>query len=154
MSAAGSPAGQVAGRVPQVDVRGPRFAAAVTALVIAAAFLLRAPWLVAVQAVVFTIGAAAGLRAAPYGVLFRVVRDLAKLGAPRRTEPEAPPRFSQLVGAVMLAAALVAFAAGQATIAWVLALLAFAAALLNATTGICVGCELFLLGQRLRRRPA
>ena len=150
MSAAGSQAGQL----PQVDVRGPRFAAAVTALVIAVAFLLRAPWLVAVQALVFAIGAAAGLRSAPYGVLFRLVRDLAKLGPPRRTEPEAPPRFSQLMGAIILAGALVAFAAGLATAAWVLALLAFAAALLNATTGFCIGCELFLLGQRLRRRPA
>jgi len=134
-----------------VDVRGPRFAAAVTSLVLATAFLLRAPWLVAVQALVFTVGAAAGLRRAPYGLLFGVVRDAARLGPARRTEPEAPPRFAQLIGAVMLAAALLAFAAGLSVLAWVLTLAALAAALLNATTGFCLGCELFLLGQRLRR---
>jgi hypothetical protein len=137
-----------------IDVRGPRFAAAVTSAVLAAAFLLQAPWLVAVQAVVFAIGVAAGLRLAPYGLLFRVVRDLAKLGPPKRTEPEAPPRFAQLVGMIFLLAALLSFAAGLSGLAWGLTLAALAAALLNATTGFCVGCELFLLGRRLGRRAA
>jgi hypothetical protein len=137
-----------------VDVRGPRFAAAVTTVVLAAAFLLQAPWLVAVQAVVFTVGAAAGLRRAPYGLLFGLVRDAARLGPARRTEPEAPPRFAQLMGASMSLLALVSFAAGLGTLAWGLVLAALAAALLNATTGFCLGCELYLLGQRLGRRAA
>jgi Domain of unknown function (DUF4395) len=137
-----------------VDPRGLRFVASVTSLVLAAAFLLQAPWLVAVQALVFAVGAAAGLRRAPYSLLFRLVRDLARLGPPRRTEPEAPPRFAQLLGGTMLLAALLSFAAGLSGLAWGLVLAALAAAVLNATTGLCLGCELYLLGQRLGRRAA
>jgi hypothetical protein len=137
-----------------VDVRGPRFAATVTTIVLASAFLLQARWLVAVQALVFAIGAAAGLRRAPYGLLFGVVRDLARLGPARRTEAEAPPRFAQLLGAIMAALALLSFAAGLGVLGWGLVLAALAAALLNATTGFCLGCELYLLGRRLGGRAA
>ena len=56
-----------------VDVRGPRFAAWITAVVLAVALILGSGVLVAVQAVVFAIGAFAGLRYAPYGALFRAV---------------------------------------------------------------------------------
>ena len=81
----------------QVDVRGPRFAAWLTSLVLAVALLTASGWLVAAQAVVFAIGAVAGLRYAPYGVVFRVL-VAPRLGPVREREPEAPPRFAQLVG--------------------------------------------------------
>ena len=80
-----------------VDVRGPRFAASVTAVVLAVALVLGSGVLVAVQAVVFAVGAFAGLRYAPYGALFRAV-VAPRLGPVREREPEAPPRFAQLVG--------------------------------------------------------
>ena len=41
--------------------------------------------------------------------------------------------------------------AGHAGIGWALALIVAALAALSATTGICVGCELYLLAAR--RRP-
>ena len=66
-----------------VDVRGPRFAAGLTAVVLAVALLLGSGLLVAVQAVVFAVGAFAGLRHAPYAVLFRL------LVAPRLEELDA-----------------------------------------------------------------
>src|SRR4029450_8150981 len=83
--------------VPQVDVRGPRFGAWVTTVVLAVALVTGAGWLVAAQAVVFAVGAFAGLRHAPYGVLFRTL-VAPRLGPVREREPEAPPRFAQLVG--------------------------------------------------------
>ena len=61
----------------EIDVRGPRFAAWVTAVVLAIALILGSGTLVAVQAVVFAVGAFAGLRYAPYGAVFR------RLVAPR-----------------------------------------------------------------------
>src|SRR5688572_13150439 len=80
-----------------VDVRGPRFAAWITALVLAVALLTGSGWLVAVQAVVFAVGAFAGLRYSPYAVLFRLL-VAPRLGSVQEREPEAPPRFAQLVG--------------------------------------------------------
>ena len=57
----------------EVDVRGPRAAAWITSAVLAVALLTGSGALVALQAAVFAVGAFAGLRYAPYGVLFRVV---------------------------------------------------------------------------------
>src|SRR3712207_5604597 len=82
---------------PMVDVRSPRFGAWVTTVVLAVALVTGAGWLVAAQAVVFAVGALAGLRYAPYGVLFRTL-VAPRLGPVREREPEAPPRFAQLVG--------------------------------------------------------
>src|SRR3954449_12851118 len=84
---------------PEIDVRGPRFAASVTAVVLAVALVLGSGVLVAVQAVVFAVGAFAGLRYAPYGAFFRVV-VAPRLGPAGEREPEAPVRFAQLVGFV------------------------------------------------------
>ena len=54
-------------------------------------------WLLAGQAAVFAAGALAGLRFAPYGLLYRyLVRP--RLGPPDELEDEAPPRFAQGVG--------------------------------------------------------
>jgi hypothetical protein len=51
---------------------------------------------------------------------------------------------------VVLAAATVAFVAGGVTVGWVLALLVALLAGLSATTGICVGCEIYLYVARRR----
>ena len=96
-----------------VDPRGPRFGAAITTAVLAVV-LLTAPStlasvLLAFQAIVFAIGAFAGLGAAPYGILFRkLVRP--RLGPPSEMEEEAPPRFAQAVGFGFATTALVATA--------------------------------------------
>src|SRR3954452_24094945 len=92
-----SPVPMSSTRSREIDVRGPRFAAAVTAVVLAVALVLGSGVLVAVQAVVFAVGAVAGLRYSPYGALFRAV-VAPRLGPVREREPEAPPRFAQLVG--------------------------------------------------------
>src|SRR4051794_10165696 len=77
-----------------VDPRGPRFGAALTTVVLAVVLLTGSGWLLAAQAVVFGIGVVAGLRWAPYGLLYRrLVRP--RLGPPAQLEAEAPPRFAQ-----------------------------------------------------------
>src|SRR3954465_6314913 len=86
----------------EVDVGGPRFAAWVTTVVLAVVLLTGSGWLLAAQAVVFAVGACAGLGCAPCGGLFRG-RVAPGLGPAREREPEAPPRFAQLVGFVFAA---------------------------------------------------
>jgi len=131
----------------EIDVRGPRFAAAVTAVVLAVALVLGSGALVAVQAVVFAVGAFAGLRYAPYGAFFRVV-VAPRLGPVREREPEAPPRFAQLVGLVFAVVGATGYLLGAPVLGAVATGLALVAALLNAVTGFCLGCELYLIARR------
>jgi hypothetical protein len=130
-----------------VDVRGPRFAAGVTAVVLAVALVTGSGWLVAVQAVVFAVGAFAGLRYAPYGVLFRVL-VAPRLGPVREREPEAPPRFAQLVGLIFAVVGAAGYLLGAPVLGAVATGFALVAALLNAATGFCLGCELYLIVRR------
>jgi hypothetical protein len=133
-----------------IDVRGPRFSAAITFVVLAVAFLLRSWELLAFQVAVFAVAAIAGLRWSPYGNLFRWLKRRFDLGPPPATEPEAGPRFSQFAGLVFSGGGLVAIAAGAAGVGWALVLVVIALSGLLAATGLCVGCEIYALGQRLR----
>ena len=133
----------------EVDVRGPRAAAWVTSVVLAVALLTGSGALVAVQAAVFAVGAFAGLRYAPYGVLFRVL-VAPRLGPVREREPEAPARFAQLVGLVFAVVGAAGYLSGAPLVGAVATGLALVAALLNAATGFCLGCELYLTVRRAR----
>lgn len=131
----------------QVDVRAPRFAAAVTSVVLAVALLTGSGWLIAVQAVVFAVGAFAGLRVSPYGLLFRTL-VAPRLGPVREREAEAPPRFAQLVGLLFAVVGAAGYLLGAPLLGAVATGFALVAALLNATTGFCLGCELYLIARR------
>ncbi|MDP8991552.1 MAG: DUF4395 domain-containing protein [Actinomycetota bacterium] len=132
-----------------IDPRGPRFNQAVLALGLAAGFLLDAEPVVPVFAVVLLLGAALGPR---YGPFLRLYSDVIRprLAPPRELEDPRPPRFAAAVGAGFLAAASLAFGAGAEGLGWALALVVAALAGLAATTGVCVGCELYLLAARRR----
>jgi hypothetical protein len=130
-----------------IDARGPRFAAGVTAVVLAVALLTGSGVLVAVQAAVFAVGAFTGLRYAPYGVLFRVL-VAPRLGPIREREPEAPPRFAQLVGFVFAVVGAVGYLLDAPVLGAVATGFALVAALLNSVTGFCLGCEMYLIVRR------
>jgi hypothetical protein len=130
-----------------VDVRGPRFTAWVTSAVLAVVLLTGNVGLLLAQAVVFAVGAFAGLRWAPYGLLFRVL-VAPRLGPVREREPESPPRFAQYVGLVFAVVGVVGYALGAPALGATATGLALAAALLNAATGFCLGCELYLIVRR------
>ena len=133
-----------------IDVRGPRFSAALTFLVLATAYLTQSAAVLAVQVVVFAVAAIAGLRWSPYGNVFRFVKRRFDLGPPPETEPEAGPRFSQVMGLIFSGAGLVAVLVGASTLGWGLVLVVVALSGLLAATGICVGCEMYAVGPRLR----
>ncbi|WGX97727.1 DUF4395 domain-containing protein [Nocardioides sp. L-11A] len=142
-----------------IDPRGPRFTAAITLVVFAAALLLSdaAPGVAAVitgvQAVLFAIGAGLGVQKTPTGLLFRrLVRP--RLAPPAELEDPAPPRFAQAVGLVFAVVATIGFATGAVLLGQVAAAFAFVAALLNAVFAFCLGCEMYLVGLRLSRRSA
>lgn len=145
--------------VDQVDVRGPRFAAWLTTavlvftLVVSTVSLGASAAILDVQAVVFAIGALAGPRRHPYGLIF------AKLLAPRlapvsEKEPTPPLKFAQLVGFVFAVVGAVGFATGLGTLGLIATGFALVAAFLNAAFAICLGCQLYPLVARLRHSRA
>jgi len=130
-----------------IDPRGARFGAAITTVILAVVLVTGSAWLLAAQVAVFAIGALAGLRYAPYGVLYRrLIRP--RLGPPARTEPEAPPRFAQGVGMVIAAVGVICYATGATAAGIVFTALALAAAFLNAAFDLCLGCHMYLFIQR------
>ena len=134
-----------------VDPRGPRFAAWLTTAALALVLLTGSPLLAAAQTLVFATGAAFGLGAAPYGVVFRrLVRP--RLAPPAELEAELPPRFAQAVGTVFGVVATVGYATGVTALGNGAAALALAAAFLNAAFGCCLGCEVLLLSRRVLGR--
>lgn len=138
-----------------IDRRGPRFGASVTTLVLAVALVVQGPVgiaLVVWQTVAFALGSLLGLRWSPYGNLFRFLKRRLDLGPPPETEPEGPPRFAQTCGLVVLVLADIAFVAGAVTLGWILAGVVLALSTLLATTGLCIGCELYAIGNRFRAR--
>ena len=135
-----------------IDPRGPRFGAAITTAVLAIAVIatpsVLATVLVAVQAVVFGLGAFVGLSAQPYGVVYRrFIRP--RLAAPQELEAAQPPQFAQFVGFLFAVVGLVALLTGATVVAQIALGAAFAAAFLNAAFGFCLGCEVYLIGKRI-----
>ena len=138
------PSTRLSAPVPLVDPRGPRLGAALTTLVLAAALATGWVWLLALQAVVFALGAAGR---SPYGVLYaRLVRP--RLGPPAELEDIRPLRFAQAVGLVFTTVALVGLAESTGLVTLVATAFALAAAFLNAAFGVCLGCEAYLLLRR------
>jgi hypothetical protein len=140
-----------AGTAGRIDPRGPRFAATLTTGLLAVALLASSTTLtvalLAAQAVLFAVGAFAGIQNTPYGWLFRTfVRP--RLGAPTELEDAAPPRFAQAVGLGFALLALVGYLSGATLLGAVATGAALAAAFLNAAFGFCLGCEVYLLAKR------
>jgi hypothetical protein len=134
----------------QVDPRGLRVSAGITAVVLALVLVTPEPVnvvLLAIQVAVFAVAALVSLRLSPYAVLFAMVLR-PRIGAPAELEDSRPPRFAQGVGLVFTGAALVAFLAGAATVGYVATGFALVAALLNASVGLCLGCEFYLALRR------
>lgn len=132
-----------------IDPRGPRTNQAVLAVALLAGFLADARAVVPVFAAVLFLGAAFGPR---YGPVLRFYAEVIKprLAPPTELEDPRPPRFAAAVGVIFLVASSLAFAAGAPGLGWALALVVAALAGLAAVTGICVGCEIYLLLARRR----
>jgi len=128
----------------QIDPRGQRFGAGVSALILAVAFLLGLPWLAILVGIDLALSSAFGTRwflpSRPWPFIRRVLR----LG-PVELEHEYPPRFAQALGATFLGLATLAFLVGAGTLAWLLVAAVAALQTLLAATGICVGCRLYFL---------
>jgi hypothetical protein len=125
-----------------VDRNGLRFGAGLSAVVLLVGFVFQVGAVVPFVAAALGIGAVFGLRFSPLGYVYRVTKKTFRLPIPVELEDAAPPRFAQLLGFAFLTLAIV-------FPWWVPALIVAGLQLLLAVTGICVGCEMYLLGKRL-----
>ena len=135
-----------------IDPRGPRFGAGVTAALLAITLLLgtgpAATALLAVVALLFVLGVTRGVQGTLQGLAFKAwVRP--RLAPPTELEDPRPPRFAQLVGLLVVGTGLLFAAFGFPAGVPIAAAVALVAAFLNSAFGLCLGCELYLLGRRL-----
>ena len=134
-----------------IDVRGPRFSATITVIVLAIALATQNAWILALQAVVFAIGAIRGPQFTPYAFIFkRVVKP--RLRGEVVTEDSRPPQFAQSVGFVFALVGLLGAAIGSSLVFGIAVGFALAAAFLNSVFNYCLGCEMYLLVLRIRTR--
>ena len=134
-----------------IDVRGPRFSAAITVIVLAIALATQNAWVLALQAVVFAIGAIRGPQFTPYAFIFkRVVKP--RLRGEVVTEDSRPPQFAQSVGFVFALVGLLGAAIGSSLVFGIAVGFALAAAFLNSVFNYFLGCEMYLLVLRIRTR--
>lgn len=137
-----------------IDARGPRFASVITATVLGIALIgiytPVFPVLVGLQALVFLVGAALGVRHQPYVTFFTSVLAPRLAPAPRWQDPTAP-RIAQAIALVLLVVALVAWFFGGLTVAAICVAAAFVVALTLALTGFCIGCQGYAVYQDLKR---
>lgn len=181
-------------RPPGIDPRGPRFAAAITATLLAITVVLGLTglsaarfegtasfgWfayqplanatysptgfilpatplparlsdpgfiLLAVVTLLFVWGVLSP-RTAPMGVLYRKL-IAPRLAPPAELEDPRPPRFAQGVGLTVTAIGVILHLLGVPLAVPITAGVAFAAAFLNAAFNFCLGCQMYLLLQRL-----
>jgi len=134
-----------------IDARGPRFGAVITTVVLATALATNNLSVILAQAIVFAIGAFKGPQFTPYAFLFKkVVKPRLKGEVP--TEDVRPPQFAQSVGLLFVLTAIVGLVVGINPIFTVAVAFALAAAFLNAAFNFCLGCEIYLLLLRARRK--
>ena len=127
-----------------IDARGPRFAATITATVLAIALVTQNKWVLLAQGLVFLLGAVRGPQFTPYGLLFKnVVKPRLSKVAP--TEDVRPPKFAQAVGFIFALVGTIGAFAGADLVFTIATGFALAAAFLNSAFNYCLGCEMYLL---------
>lgn len=131
-----------------IDSRAPRTNQAIVGTLSLVAFATGWWPILALLAAQLAIGLRFGRRyCLPCLLYFEVLQSRLGEGP---IEDSRPPRFANQVGVAFLGSASLAHVLGFTAIGWALGLIVAALALLAATTGLCVGCEMYKLGARLR----
>lgn len=131
-----------------IDSRAPRINQAIVGTLSLVAFATGWWPILGLLAAQLAIGLRFGRRyCLPCLLYFGVIQRLFGEGP---IEDSRPPRFALIVGVIFLGAATAGHVAGLTAIGWALGLIVAALALLAATTGLCVGCEMYKIGARLR----
>ncbi len=134
-----------------IDPRGPRVTASITLIVLGAAFLTHSTLLVLIQLLQFTIGGFVTPKKAPYGLFYRKVVQ-PRLNGSFIGEDIRGPQFAQKVGFIFALLATIGAFTKIDLLFSIPVILAFVAAVLNAVFDYCLGCQIYLLLQRITKR--
>ena len=134
-----------------LDARGPRFGAAITTVVLAAALATNNPWFIVVQAIVFAIGAFKGPQFTPNAFIYKTFVQ-PRLKGEFEKEDVRPPQFAQSVGLLFALVAIAGATSGLDLLFSIAVAFALGAAFLNAAFNFCLGCEIYLLLLRARAK--
>lgn len=140
----------------EVDARGTRFTASVTATVLGGVLVLAglripaaAMALLLAQAVVFGVGAVWGPARHPYGLIFgKLIAP--RLGSVTKRDPVEQLRFAQLMGFVFCSVGVAGFAFGATSVGVAATGFALFAALMRAVFGICLSRRPYMLVSKMR----
>ena len=131
-----------------IDERAPRFNQAVTGIVSLFGAVFGWPLAWALMAAQLLIGLTIGRRfCVPCVAYFTLVQPRFGEG---KLEDARPPRLANMMGTAFLGSAAALWWLGAPTAGVVLGSLVAFLALLAAGTGLCVGCEIYRIGARLR----
>lgn len=136
----------------QIDPRGPRFGAGITAALSLIGFYLQLEGIAA--SATFTLGLFVLFAwnvflpaTHPYALIFqKLVRP--RLSAPTSLEDVRPPRFAQQVGFVFSLLGVAGLALGSGELIVASFAFIFVAAFLNAVFDYCLGCQMYLVLKR------
>jgi hypothetical protein len=126
-----------------IDPRGARFGAWITTVVLAIVLLTHSATLLALQAVVFALGARGQ---SPYAKLWQRIPK----SPPSELEDARPPQCAQLVGLGFAVVGVLGYITGATALGTIATAAALAAAFLNAAFGFCLGCEIYLFTKRIK----
>jgi hypothetical protein len=144
-----------------IDPRGPRFGAAITAVLmvlviylsLAAETVNLALGIMIFSVTMFVFGTVLGPAKHPYSYIYKfLVRPALK--PPTALENATPVHFAQFVGLLVTGTGLVLHLVGVAYALPVAAAAAFTAAFLNAVFAYCLGCQMYLGLKRLGLIPS
>ena len=134
-----------------IDVRGPRYSAGITSVVLALALITESSYVIGFQFAVFLSAVLFGLRRSIYGFIYRNLIQ-PRLSGPVPSEDQRAPRFAQLIGALFAFVALLGGVSGNSAVFLIATSFALGAAFLNAAFGFCLGCQIYLILVRLTKR--
>jgi hypothetical protein len=142
--------------VQQLDPRGPRFGAGISALLMLIVIYLSldpdseqlALSVMGFAVLMFTFGSLLGPGKHPYSYLYKyTLRKFLK--APAYLEPATPVHFAQVIGLVITSLGLTLGLVGVPYALPIAAAAAFMAAFVNAVFAYCIGCQMYLGLKRL-----
>jgi len=131
-----------------VDERAPRTVQTFVGILSLIAVATGQWWLLGVVALQLAVGVLFGRRyCLPCLAYFELIQPRLGEGP---LEDARPPRFANILGAVVLSAATLAHVAGFGTAGSALGVMVAGLALLSAVTGFCLGCRMYRVAARVR----
>jgi len=137
----------MASHLKAIDHSAMQTSRAVRMGVLLAAFVVNAPWVVAVNGLLMLIGTARGR--GDFGFVYRALRRAGLISPDLIPDNPEPHRFALGIGVVFLTGSTLAFLVELPLLGWVLTWVIIGLTALNLFGGFCVGCAVYYWMNRI-----